>query len=103
MPQPIQYDASHMNLSPRFFNSVVVAASPSAAVETTIATLTLSGDLAIVQAVYLFGWAAFTVGTNGTAVRLRIRQTDTSGTIKADTGAVTGGVAAAGLLEHVAA
>jgi hypothetical protein len=44
------------------------------------------------------GWAAYTVGTSGTAVRLRIRQTNVSGTVKADTGALTGSQHGAGIL-----
>jgi len=95
MPLPIRYDASNLNLSPRFFHSEVVAASPALAVETTICTITVTGDIAAIAGVQLWGYAAFVVGTSGTACRLRIRQTSTAGTVIADTDATTGGIAAA--------
>jgi len=100
MPVPIRIGSPEIDLSARVVDTTTVAASPAAAAETVIATVTnpLFGDLSIVQRVYLAGWAAFTVGTNGTAVRFRIRQTDINGTVKADTGALTGGVAAAALM-----
>jgi hypothetical protein len=99
MPQPIQETAARIDISPRIFFSTTVAASPSAATETTICTLTLSNDLAIVSGVLLYGWAAFTVGTNGTACNLKIRRTDTAGATVAATGATTGGIAAAALVD----
>lgn len=100
MPVPIRYDSQGMDLSKRVQVYTTVDASPSAASETVIATLTLAGfaDTPIVSGIALSGWAAFTVGTSGTAVRLRIRQTSVGGTVKADTGALTGGIAAAALV-----
>jgi hypothetical protein len=97
MPRPINEAADAIDLSPRFVRSAVVVASPAAAAETIIAQTPAVGDVAIIQGVRLSGWAAFTVGTNGTAVRLRLRQTNVAGTVIADTGAVTAGIAAAGL------
>lgn len=94
MPQPINYDAAHLDLSSRYFASAAVVASPAAAAETIICSLTLSGDLAIVEGVYLWGWAAFTMGTNGVSANLKIRRTDTSGQTVAASGAVTGAAAA---------
>jgi hypothetical protein len=38
--------------------------------------------------VFLFGWHAFTVGTSGTAVTTRIRQTNVAGTVAATSGGV---------------
>lgn len=87
-----------LDLSPRFISSVVVAASPSAAVETTICTLTVPANAAVTSGIWLTGWAAFTVGTNGTACNLKIRQTNTSGSTVSASGAVTGGITAAGLV-----
>jgi hypothetical protein len=78
--------------------STTVAGSPALAAETIIAQTPQLGDLAVSQGVVLDGWAAFTVGTSGSAVRLRIRQTNVAGTVIADTGALTGGVAAAALV-----
>lgn len=100
MPQPISVSAARVDLSPRIQVYKTVDASPALAAETVIATLVLSGfgDLAVMSGVQVSGWAAFTVGTSGTAVNLRIRQTNVSGTVIAATGALTGGIAAAGLV-----
>jgi len=98
MPDPITENLSRVDLSARFKRTTTVVASPAAAAETIIASLTITDDLVVAQGIRLDGWAAFTVGTSGTATRLRIRATDVNGTVKADTGALTGGVAAAALL-----
>jgi hypothetical protein len=94
MPQPIRQDAAGIDLTPRFVRSVTVAGSPAAAAETTVATITVPGDIAQVLGIELIGWGAFTVGTSGTASTLRIRQTNTSGTVIASTGALTTAAAA---------
>lgn len=95
---PIQETSAGIDFSQRVQVSTTVAASPALAAETVIASLTLQGDVAVQRSVILRGWAAFTVGTSGTAVRLRIRQTNVSGTVVGDSGALTGGVAAGNLL-----
>ena len=97
--EPIKLSGISVDLSPRYFQSSTVAASPSAATETVICTLTVSVNAAIATGIQLWGWAAFTVGTNGTACNLKIRQTGTSGTTLAATGATTGGIAAAALVD----
>ena len=91
MPQPIRYDSQFLDLTKRVQVYKTVDASPAAASETIIATLTLSGfaDTAVLSGVLLNAWAAYTVGTSGTAVTLRIRQTNVSGTVVATTGAMT--------------
>ena len=91
MPQPITQSASSIDLSTRFQSYKTVDASPSAGTETVIATLTLAGwgDMAVVAGVRIRGWAAFTVGTSGVSANLRIRQTNSSGTVIAATGATT--------------
>lgn len=94
MPHPIQYEAAAIDLGSRFFVSTTVAASPAAAVETTICTLTVTGDIATSDGVYLFGWCAFTMGTSGTAATIKIRQTSTAGATVATSGATTGVAAA---------
>lgn len=99
MPVPINRSVAGSDLSARFFQSSTVAGSPAAAAETIICTLTVTGDPTLVNGVILLGFAAFTVGTSGTACRLRIRQTDTSGATKGDTGATTGGIAAANVVD----
>jgi hypothetical protein len=86
---PIRYDAAALDLSPRVFHTTTVAASPTAGTITTIASLTIPVDVALVKAIYLFGQASWTVGTNGVTGLLQIRQTDTSGTVVGTTGAAT--------------
>lgn len=100
MPQPIRSDSIGLDLSKRIQVYKTVDASPALAAETVIATLTLASftDIAVVSGVRVSGWAAFTVGTSGSAVTMRIRQTNVSGTVVATTGALTGGVAAAALM-----
>ena len=98
MPVPIQENAQGIDLSSRFGSTTTVAGSPSAATETIIAQLTLNTDETILSGVLLRGFAAFTVGTSGTATTLRLRQTNVSGTVIATTGALTGGVTAGNLV-----
>lgn len=100
MPVPIRVDAQGIDLSKRVQVYTTVDASPALAAETIIATLNLAGfaDTPIVSGAFLLGWAAYTVGTSGTAVRFRIRQTNVAGTVKADTGALTGSQHGAGIL-----
>lgn len=91
MPQPISYDSQRLDLTKRFQVTTTVGASPALAAETIIGTLTLTGfsDTAVVSGVIVSGWAAYTVGTSGTAVTLRVRQTTVSGTVVCSTGALT--------------
>ncbi len=91
MPQPIRYSDIAIDLSTRHQSTQTVAGSPSGATETTIATLTLANfnDIQVVSGVRLFGWAAFTVGTNGVSVNLQIKQTSSSGSAVSASGAVT--------------
>lgn len=97
--QPITMTATEIDLSPRIIQSSSVVASPTANSETTIATLTLPNNLSIINGVILMGYAAFTVGTSGTACNLKIRQTSTSGSTIVATGATTGGITAANLVD----
>ena len=99
-PNPIQVSGTGVDLSTRVQVTTTVGASPSGSSETIIGTLTLANFslLAVTTGIDLAGWAALTVGTSGANVRLRIRQTNVSGTVVADTGALTGGIAAAGLV-----
>lgn len=89
MPVPISITSSSLDLSQRVGETTTVAASPALAAETTIATLTLPTDIVVESGAFLFGFAAWTVGTSGTAVTLRIRETNISGNIIASTGAMT--------------
>ena len=91
MPTPIRYDSIGLDLSKRFPVTTTVGASPALAAETIIGTLTISSfaDISVVSGIIVQGWAAYTVGTSGTAVQLRIRQTNVSGTVVVATGALT--------------
>jgi hypothetical protein len=89
MPNPIELNAGVIDFGPRVTTSATVAASPAAAVETTVCTLTIPDDVAVTEGVLLFAQAAFTVGTNGVSAVLQIRQTNTAGTSKGTTGATT--------------
>lgn len=89
MPAPFQYSATGVDLSPRYFYTETVAASPAAAAETTVASLTIGADLAYVKGIRLSGYLAFTAGTNGVTATVKIRRTNTSGTTIVTSGAVT--------------
>lgn len=86
---PIQYGGAALDLSPRLFRNATVVASPAASAETIIASLTLNEDVAVMEGAVVWGFAAFTVGTNGVSLNLRIRKTDVAGTVLKATGAVT--------------
>ena len=100
MPDTIQVSGNRVDLSGRIADSTTVVASPAAAAETIICSLALPAfnQAAVISKVFLDGWAAFTVGTNGTAIQLKIRQTNVSGTVIVASGALTGGIAAAALV-----
>ena len=92
--------APQIDMSARIVDTTTVVASPALAAETIIASLTIPnfGGIVVAQKIYLSGWASFTVGTSGTAIQLRIRQTNVAGTAVVSTGALTGGIAAAALV-----
>lgn len=100
MPVPIKADSINLNQLARDAIYTTVDASPSAATETVIATLAIPSfaDIPVISGIRVSGWAALTVGTSGVSIRLRIRQTNVSGTVKADTGVLTGGIAAGNLV-----
>jgi hypothetical protein len=90
MPQPITSNVVHEDLTGRFPSTTTVVASPAGAAETIIASLAIPafGDTSILSTVQLTGWAAYTVGTSGTAVQFRIRQTNVAGTVVVASGAL---------------
>lgn len=100
--EPTRLSAAGVDLSPRVQRTTTVTASPAASSETIVATLTLTKAVVVNYGIVLFGFAAFTVGTSGVSVNLKIRQTDTSGTTLAATGAVTYTAADLGSLSLVA-
>lgn len=99
----ISRSGKSVDLSPRVQSSSTVVGSPAGASETVVCQITgIPTDTPVMSGVFLSGGASFTVGTNGTAVRLRIRTGTTAGagTVVSDTGALTGGVTAANLLSQ---
>lgn len=89
MPDRIATSSSVIDLSKRQLTSVTVVGSPALAAETIICQLTIPFDLVIATGVFVEGWAAYTVGTSGTNVTLRIRQTNLAGTTIASSGGLT--------------
>lgn len=85
---------------PRIAFTTTIVGSPALAAETIIATLPGISTDGLTQRCLLEGWSAFTVGATGTAIQFRIRRTGLTGTVVADTGAMTRGVAAAALGEE---
>jgi hypothetical protein len=98
MPNPIRLTSDEVDWTQRYQISTAIVASPAAAAETIIAQITVNLDLQIKVGVDLTGWAAYTVGTSGTAVQFRLRQTNVAGTIVGNTGALTGSQHGAGIL-----
>lgn len=97
MPSQVQALSSNVagsDLSARFKTTSTIVASPAAAAETIIASLLVPDSISVQVGVFVEGYAAFLIGTSGTAARMRIRQTNMAGTVVADTDAVTGGIAA---------
>ena len=93
--EAINQSGAKVDLSPRFLTSVAIVGSPAAASETIIAQSSPLPAVAALTGVLVEGYAAFVVGTSGTAVRMRVRQTNVAGAVVADSDAVTGGIAAA--------
>lgn len=101
MPAPYQQNATVLDLGPRVYRSGTVAASPADDTETVIATLTVTPDLAYTKGVVVQGFAAFTVGTDGTSFALRVRKTSVAGSVLKSTGligATAADLAAPGIL-----
>lgn len=87
--ETINRSGAGIDLTPRFVRSSTVAASPAAGSETTICSLTIPSNCVQGLGIELVGWAAYTIGTNGVSVNLKIRQTGTSGATIAATGLIT--------------
>lgn len=92
--QALNSNIAGADLSARFKTSVTLVASPTGSAETIICQATIVDSISVATGVLVEGYAAFVVGTSGTACRLRVRQNNVSGTVVADTDAVTGGIAA---------
>lgn len=98
MPSNIEWAGQGIDFTGRIAQSTAVVASPSAAAETIIASLTIPSNVVVVNGVILFGWCAYTVGTNGTTVQLQIRQTSVGGSSIVATGALSGSQHGAAIL-----
>lgn len=88
MPAPIRETAAGMDLSPRVFATATFVGSPANQTEAVVARVTVSGDIALVVGVVLVVFLSIRVGTSGTSVRMRLRQTGLAGTVLADTDAI---------------
>lgn len=95
---PIVTSARGLDLSSRIVTTTAVVGSPALAAETIIAQTAALSNISVVSGVVLMGWAAYTVGTSGTAVTFKIRQTNVSGTTIASSGALSGSQHGAGIL-----
>src|SRR5437588_720525 len=93
--EPITRTVRGDDFTPRFVRSTTVVASPVDNSETIIASITLPDNASPVLGVELIAFAAFTIGTSGSAGNLKIRRTDASGTTIVATGLVNVGVWAA--------
>lgn len=89
MPEPIRMSGAGVALGDRVFRSAAVVASPAAAAETIIASVSIPQDLDVTKGILLQGFAAWTVGASGVSVNLRLRRTNVSGAIVKATGAIT--------------
>jgi len=89
MPYPISLDSHSVDFGSRFLTSTTVVASPAAASETIIAQLSITDDIYIAKGIWLEGFCSITIGTSGATLRLRLRQTNVSGAVVADTQALT--------------
>lgn len=84
--QFVKLDSLAADFTDRLFTDLTVDASPAAAAETIIATVTVSSVPRAEMGVLLFASAAWTVGANGTGSTLKIRRTDASGSTRYSTG-----------------
>ena len=91
MPDPVVSSLRFADLTSRFVFSTTVVASPSGASEAIIGSVQLPSGLTVNSGVIIGGWAAYTLGSTPTSCQLRVRQTNISGTVVADTGAMTAG------------
>lgn len=93
--EPITRSVRGDDFTARFTQTTTVVASPTDNTETIIASLTLADNATAVSGIELVCFAAFTIGTSGTAGNLKIRRTNAAGTTIAATGANNVGVWAA--------
>lgn len=83
-----------MGIPQTLSTDTIADASVAAATEEVIATLTGVNTSNAETRIALSAWAAFTTGTLVTAAQMRIRRDSLTGTLIADSGDVTAGIAA---------
>lgn len=89
MSPALRFSAANIDLSSRLVASTTVVASPTDNTETVIGSVAIPSGLSFATGVILVGWAAYTVGTSGVSVDLKLRQTSVAGTTVGDSGATT--------------
>jgi hypothetical protein len=89
MPDRISLTGNAVDLSRRIQETHTVVGSPATNAETIVASLTITDDLIVARGVFIEASIAYTVGTSGVSGTLKIRQTNTSGSTIATSGAVT--------------
>lgn len=97
-PDPIRMSGAGVDLGPRLYRSGTVDASPAAAAETIVCTVTIPEGVTVTKGVFLSAYVALTIGASGVSLRVRIRQTNASGTTVKDSGLTT--VTAANLVDR---
>ena len=88
MPAPLRLNAAGLDLTGREHDASTVVASPTDNTETIIGSVTCDTGAAVLHGALVIGFAAFTIGTSGTAWTLRIRETNVSGTVVQSSGAI---------------
>lgn len=99
--QPISANGGGIDLSPRIIGNNTITASPSGTTDTVVGTIpAISSAVVVTAGIWINFQVSYTVAGSGTAVTYRIRQGTTagSGTVVYTSGAITGGIAAGGLV-----
>jgi len=91
MADAFRLAATAVDFSSRIQESHAIVGSPATNAITSVCAVTFSGfgNLQVADGVYLEGTVSLTVGTSGSACKVDIRQTGTSGAVIATTGALT--------------
>lgn len=71
--------SGHQDWSARVKMSGAIVGSPATSGETSVCTVAVTSNLTIATGIALFGWVAYTAGTNAATGTLKLRQTSTTG------------------------
>ena len=91
--QPITLSGAALDLSPRIAQNTTVVASPAGATETIVGSITVPSGITIASGVLVICVFGVTIGTSGVSYRVRVRNTNVTGTVVGDTGVVTAAAA----------